>query len=206
LTNVGTPLVIDTSVAINLIATGCAERIVGALPNDFAITDVARDELESGRFNGRRDADVVQALISGGLIRVVSLDEPADSVFEKLVIGNARWTLDDGEAATIAYGAMQKAIPVIDERKATRVASEFFPDLPLCNSVDLLSHPAVLESLGPARLAEAVGSALLVARMRVLPTHLEWVLDIVGREQAGQYPSLPRSARARSNRSAMPTG
>ena len=42
-------VVADTSVAINLNATGCSEIILGALPNRFAVVEQVALELEAGR-------------------------------------------------------------------------------------------------------------------------------------------------------------
>lgn len=59
-----------------------------------------------------------------GLISVAKLDDLTESHFEDLVIGRGDATLDDGEAATIAYGAEKGAIALIDERKAMRAIIE----------------------------------------------------------------------------------
>jgi hypothetical protein len=195
LTDFTAPIVIDASVAINLTASGFAESIIKALPNSILVADIVCEELESGRFNGRRNAEIFDSLVAKGLVKVVILDEATEPVFERLVVGAALWTLDDGEAATIAHGAMRHAIAAIDERKANRVSLEFFPKLQLCCSVDLLSHPLVIKSLGQKGTEEAVLAALQMARMRVLPKHLAWVLEVIGPEQASECPSLPRAAR-----------
>src|ERR1035441_3040681 len=93
----------DASIVINLNATGCARDIVQALPHKFAVVDVVQGELEDGRRNGRHDADLLNRLAADGLLEIVQLDEAATAHFESLVIGPAITTLDDGEAATIAY-------------------------------------------------------------------------------------------------------
>ena len=59
LTNPTASFVADTSVAINLNATGCAETILSALSNRFLVVEQVLTELESGRENGaqgRRDS------------------------------------------------------------------------------------------------------------------------------------------------------
>lgn len=190
-------VVIDTSVAINLTACGHAADLLRVLPNGVVAVDTVPAEMDEGRRLGRRHADLLNDLVSLGLIEIVKLDSPALAIFESLVTGRAAETLDDGEAATIAYASENGAIPIIDERKATRICGERFPALRIGCTVDLFAHPEVGKALGQHRLSEAVLKSLRLARMRVLPHHLEWVVDLIGREEAALCPSLPRAVRAR---------
>ena len=191
----GAPVVIDTSAAINLIATGCASGIIQALPNRLLAVDAVAAELEEGRRRGKFDATLLDELILARNIEIVSLGDRSCQTFEELVVGRAAVTLDDGEAATIAYAAEHDAIPIIDERKASRICGERYPALRLGCSVDLFLHPNVVDALGLVRLAEAVLNALQKARMRIPPRHLEWVVGLIGAEKAAQCRSLPRAAR-----------
>ncbi len=54
----------DASTIINLNASGCARRIVQALESKFVVVDVVQAELEDGRKNGRRDADLLGELVA----------------------------------------------------------------------------------------------------------------------------------------------
>ncbi len=184
-------LVADASAIINLNATGCAAEILRVLPNPLAVTDVIPAELETGRRRGRRDADFLQELVTAGLVSVVTFNDAAAGHFERLVVGPAAMTLDDGEAATIAYAVANGSVPIIDERKAKRICSEYYPSLPQACSTDLFAHDDVLSTLGRPRLALAVINALQIARMRVLPHHRKWVLDLIGPDQAALCNSLP---------------
>ncbi len=189
-------LIADASVAINLNATGCAEAILSALPHRVAIVDVVLDELDSGKERGRQDSTRLRSLIGRGLIELVSLEnDDALSIFESLVIGPAAMTLDDGEAATIAYASSRGRIAVIDERKANRICAERFPMMPVACTVDLLAHPAIGTSLGEEALAEAVYRALFDGRMRVLAQHHNWVVKLIGSDRASRCASLPQSIR-----------
>jgi predicted nucleic acid-binding protein len=196
LTDPGALLVADASAVINLNATGCAAKILKALPNPVAVTDIVPAELAPGRSRGRHDADQLQELISGGFVSVVALNDAAATHFERLVVGPAATTLDDGEAATIAYTVANGGVPIIDERKAKRICALLFPSLRLACSTDIFAHEGVLRAMGSARLAQAVIGALQIARMRVLPHHRKWVLDLIGSEQAALCTSLPHSLRA----------
>jgi predicted nucleic acid-binding protein len=188
-------LVGDTSTVINLNATGCPRDILRAVPNKFVVVDVVSRELDRGRRRGRPDADILDGLVAEKLIEIVSMDNVAEANFERLVVGPAAETLDDGEAATIAYAAAAGMTAVIDERKATRLCAGLFPQLRISCTVDILSHPGVRESLGGALLADAVFHALKNGRMRVLSQHVKWVVELIGSARAAECPSLPRHAR-----------
>lgn len=188
-------LVADASAVINLNATGCAQAILRSLPNRVAVVDIVPVELENGRSRGRRDADLLNELLAASLVKIVKLDEAAEQHFEQLVVGPAAKTLDDGEAATIAYAAALGGLPIIDERKATRICGERFPALALACTVDVLAHPEIQREIGKPALADAVFNALQLGRMRVFPRYIEWVVDLIGPARASLCASLPNSVR-----------
>ena len=204
-------LIADTSVVINLNATGCAEEILKALPHRIAVVDVAVDEINGGVRKGRQDAARLAALIAANAVEVVRLGPQGLLRFESLVVGSAGETLDDGEAATIAYAEEAGARALIDERKARRLAAERHAAIPLGCTADLLASVEVERAVGTAAIAEAVHAALTGARMRVLDQHMDWVVRLIGDERAAVCLSLPAStrqqARARLLRSsALPQG
>jgi predicted nucleic acid-binding protein len=193
-------LVADASVAINLNASGSAQEIIAALPERIIIIDIVVDELEDGRRKGRRDADGVRRLVADGLVEVKSLGQAGLRHLEGLVVGSARDTLDDGEAATIAYAVETGAVVVIDERKAIRICAGQFPKLGRRSTVDIFAHSEVQRALGQRRLADAVFNSLQSARMHVLPHRIKWVVDLIGSERAANCLSLPSSARGLEQR------
>ena len=192
------PVIADTSVVINLNATQCAETILDALPNPFLVVSEVVLELESGLQTGRNDAAALDAWHTSGQVQIVPLGNTGTRHFFNLVSGPAAQTLDDGEAATIAHALELEspAIPLIDERKANHICADRFADLVTGSTVDLLAQDDVQAALGSARLADAVFDALLGGRMRVLPHHLDWVVNLIGLERAKQCESLPRSVRS----------
>lgn len=195
LIKVSSPLVADTSAAINLIATGSAPDILRALPVRVVAVDTVPGELELGRVRGRRDADCFQELVAAGFVEVVQLGDTGAQCFETLVVGVAAETLDDGEAATIAYAVEQNGTALIDERKATRLCGARFPGLRLCSTADILLHPEVMRQLGAEMLAGAVFNALINARMGIPSELLEDIVRLIGTERAATCPSLPPAAR-----------
>ena len=82
-------------------------------------------------------------LINAGRIDVVTLGDAGAAYFERLVVGRAEETLDDGEAATIAWAAEHRAIAVIDERKANRICAARFPQLRVASTVDVFAQEKV---------------------------------------------------------------
>lgn len=189
-------LVADTSVIINLNASRCAKDLLDALPNQVLVVEEVSQELERGRQFGWTNADALWALINSRRIAIVQLGEIGQGYFEKLVAGPATQTLDDGEAATIAYALETGATPLIDERKAHRICAERFPAMTVGCTGDLLAHDEVLHVLGREHLAEAVYNALRDGRMRVLPDFLAWTVELIGPDRATNCPSLPRSVRS----------
>ena len=188
-------VVADTSVAINLNATGCSETILNALPNRLVVPEQVALELEDGRRNGHDDVDGFDELVAAGQVEIVRLSNHGLQHFRNLVLGPAAQTLDDGEAATIAYALEHNSVALIDERKANRLCSERFNALHTGCTVDVLMHAAIEAALGRTELADAVFNALYNGRMRVPTHHVGWVVNLIGSERAGQCDSLPRSVR-----------
>ena len=195
LDGVDLPVAADTSVVINVIATGHAESILDALPNRVLVVSQVGTELDYGQSKGRTNSLAFNALSDSGRVTIVGLDPRATGTYMDLVSGTAAQTLGDGEAATIAYALTHKAIALIDERKANRICSQRFPELPTASTIDLLSHQDVQAKLRHDTLIEAVFNALHLGRMRVSPHHLTWVVDLIGPNRARQCPSLPASVR-----------
>ena len=191
------PIVADTSVAINLNATRCSDAILGALPNRFVMPKEVALELAVGRQTNRKDADSLAVLVAKGRIEIVELGIVGLEHFTSLVSGPAKDTLDDGEAATIAYALEHDATALIDERKANGICASQYPGLAVGCTVDLLASDKIQAKLGRDRLANAVFCALYYGRMRVLAHHADWVVDLIGVERAARCRSLPRSVQLR---------
>jgi predicted nucleic acid-binding protein len=187
--------VADASAIINLNATGCAADILFVLPEKLVVVDIVVGELEEGRVKGRRDADMLSALEASGHIKIVTLGDPGEAIFERLVAGPANSTLDDGEAATIAYAVEHSLAVVTEDGKARRICKDLFPDIQRRCSCEILRTPSVVQKLGRTRLADAVLNSLKDARMRVLPEHIEWVVGLIGEDKARGCKSLPGARR-----------
>ena len=187
-------VVADTSVIINLNATGCAEAILRALPNRCLVVEDVSLELQIGRKTGRTDADALAVLIERQLVEQTLLGDTGTSHFATLVSGSAAETVDDGEAATIACAIERSAVALVDERKAVRICAERFPNLTVGCTVDLLAQRDVQAALGTL-LADVVLNALAHGRMRVPERYGQWVVDLIGKERAAMCRSLAKRFR-----------
>ena len=194
-TDPGVPVVADASAIINLNATASAAAIVGAFPNSFLVTENVRQELSMGESHGHRCGEKLEAMISDGLFGLVALEPSDDDVYRSLVEGGRAGTLDDGEAATIAYAVGHDGLVLIDERKARRICAARFPELRFASSVEVLLHPLVADRLGQSSQSEAIFLALRDARMRVPRQALQEVIERIGADRAAECSSLPRSFR-----------
>jgi predicted nucleic acid-binding protein len=188
-------LCVDASAIINLNASECAPDILRALPDRLLVVDIVVSELEEGRKTGRQDAQLLAQWLQAQLLETDRLAEPDEALFESLVLGAAATTLDDGEAATMAY-AVGRSLPIVlDDQKARRIWQERFAHLSIRSSVDLFRNADVQRALGPERLAASVFNALKNARMRVLTEHTNWVTDLIGEANARECRSLPQRYR-----------
>lgn len=189
------PLVLDASVAINLNATGSCVRILDAIPNPVVILDIVSRELEAGRAKGRTDADVVDALVASGRAEIASLCAECEGNFLAMVYGSGSATLDDGEAATIAWAVAHGSTPIIDEKKGLSICQDRFPSVQAATTTDIFAHERVLAELGRDDLGDAIFNALIAARMRVQERHISWVIDMIGSSRAQLCHSLPLTTR-----------
>ncbi|WP_439620241.1 hypothetical protein [Hyphomonas sp.] len=189
-------IVLDTSVVINLLATNIAGDILQALPHAPLVTQTAHDELLRGtQLRGYDTSQNLQRLVGDGVVELVDLGPEAKTTFFDLVSGPTVDSLDDGEAATIAYADDTASWAIIDERKARRICEDAFPGLRVASTIDVFANAAITSTLPKTALANAVHRALIHARMRVRNIELDWVVSLIGVERARQCHSLPRRLR-----------
>lgn len=184
-----TPLILDTSVLINLHASTHGGRILSCLPNDILVPEIVASELEHETSKNNGEHQFIQDLAANRKVRLVALDEREYEVFESLVSGSP--SLDDGEAATIATAACRSYLPIIDERKVRQRAQEYIPGKQLVWSLDLFRHPEVVAKLGAALSVEALYFALRDGRMRIQEGHCNHVVSLIGVQRALDCNCLP---------------
>ncbi len=184
-----TPLIIDTSVLINLHASTHGGRILSCLPNDILVPGIVASELEHETSKNNGEHQFIRDLVDTRKVRLIALDERECKVFENLVSGSP--SLDDGEAATIATAVCRNYLPIIDERKGRQRAQEYIPSNQLGWSLDLFRHPEVTVRLGAALSIDALYYALRDGRMRIHESHCDYVVSLIGVQRALDCKSLP---------------
>jgi hypothetical protein len=184
-------VVLDTSVVVNLLASGHPETILRALGVRRVIVAVTSREILRHPLDTSRKGDPMAPLIEAGVIEQIPLDPAAQPRFMELVGAVAPDGLGDGEAAALACGELLMLPVALDETKGRRVAQQKLPGVRLVCSGAIFLCPAVKAALG-TDLGDAVYSALVHARMRILAEHDSAVRKLIGDERANQCPSLRR--------------
>ena len=191
LISVEVPLVLDTSVLINLHACGSGALILGAIPNRILVPQEVAAELdhETSRRNGEQG--FLKNIINDDIAVIDAMTDEEYEVFLHLVTSSP--SLDDGEAATIAIASKRRLWPVLDERKGRNRASELCGDGQSAGwSLDLLTHPAVTAALGRDPAVDAIFRALRNGRMRIPPESAEIVIKAIGEARARECTCLPQ--------------
>lgn len=191
------PLILDTSVLINLHASAWGAQILTALPNPVVVPEIVAAELEyqTSKWNGEHQ--FLQALANDGIIEFSALTVREFALYEKLVAGGN--SLGDGEAATIAIAAERNHIAVVDECRGRKRAGRLMLAGNTAWSIDLILHPIVAKSLGREAQIEAVYLALRNGRMRVPEDHCDKVVGIIGVQCALNCTCLPGYRHRRSS-------
>ena len=184
------PLVLDTSVLINLHASGHGCRILGAIPNDIFVPRIVAAELDSQSDGPRGEHHFTKKMADIGKFQLIAMNQREYALFGNFVSGTP--SLGDGEAATIAISSCRRYFPIIDERKGRLRAQEH-----LCGnhpgwSLDLFRHPRVVAVLGTNDALDALYCALREGRMRIHEQHCEQVVSLIGVPRALECSSLPR--------------
>ena len=184
-------LVVDASVTINLLATGVGLSVLDATPSPVLMEVRAFQEVRRHPIRDQSHTLELERWQRQGLLSVVSLSAHGEDL-----LGELDASLDDGEAATIAYAVSEAGdlVPVIDERKATRLFRTKWPDRKLIDTVSLFRSLLEIQALNLGTVRDAVHSALVHARMQVSPEMTPWVIQLIGEERAAECPSLRRSS------------
>jgi predicted nucleic acid-binding protein len=185
------PLILDTSVLINLHASKHGTSILRAVPNEILVPSQVARELEHEKETSKEndEARFVEAILAEELVRLAELSDDEYQLFERLIAGCT--TLGDGEAATIALASARGQIAVIDDGRGRSQALAVMNEKSLAWSLDLFLHPAVHETIGHNLVAEALHFALRHGRMRIHDSHCDRVVGMIGVENALGCTSLP---------------
>ena len=183
------PLVLDTSVLINLYACAYGEHILTAIPNCIIVPQVVAAELEHETSRKNGEHGFLHGLIAGGKVTLGEMTDEENALFANLTSGSP--SLDDGEAATIAIGAKRQLLPLIDDRKGRAQAIHVLRGQEPGWSLDLFRHTSVTSALGETAAIEALYLALRDGRMRVPVESTGYIIDLLGSERARDCTCLP---------------
>jgi len=183
-------MILDTSVMINLIASGRAYDILKALKITIIMEEITAREVGCNPRNNQNAQEDIQQLINAKILTIEKMDEAAFEIFYGLVGAPSPNDLDDGEAATLAQAWITNSIAAIDEKKGNKIANLQYPSLPRCNSLDIFAFPNTAVVLGDEGLTIAVYEALRYGRMRVPQEFDPWVRVLIGPEHASNCLSL----------------
>jgi len=182
------PLVIDASVAINLLGTGRPADFLHILGQRVIIEETTYREVDRNPFNGNSGHDSLDHLVSKGLLHLERLSDEGYELFLELTGASSPDDLGDGEAATIAHSTIIGGIPLLDEKKGSRIARE--RGLTVMSTLDLFRSQRILRAMRRDELADTVYAALIKARMRVPLEHRRWIVDLIGAGRAASCSSL----------------
>lgn len=192
------PLVLDASVAINLLGTGEPASILRALDRQIIIDEYAVQELLLDPYTKTTGEHTIARLARDGLLQRERLNQTAYDIFLELTGAPSPDDLGDGEAATIATAMITGAIPVIDERKARRVYNKRSAGAPVLHTIDLLAARNVTSALDEHVISTMVYNAIHHARMRVPQDCREWVISVLGPDRANACTSINALIRSKT--------
>jgi predicted nucleic acid-binding protein len=191
------PFVLDASAIINLLGTGQAQHLLSLLRVPIFAEHTAIREVTRHPIQGGDHVAELSALEAQGCLQPRMMGDEARALFRGLIASDLSGGLDDGEAATIAYAVAHSAVavPVIDERKATRIFGKRWSNRLAIGTMALLSDSRIVDGIGREQLRDAVHSALVHARMRVPRELHDWTITLIGAERVATCPSLARFLR-----------
>lgn len=166
---VGVPIILDTSVALNLLATGAGLSVLESLEVNRFVCSAVVDEtiyVRSGNPTEPREAVSIDLWLPSGVVKVVKPDSPLE---EELYVQFAA-DLDDGEAMSLAICRARGYALATDDRKARRIAGRLAPPgVQLLSTSQIVHHWAVRTGAVPGELKRILSAIEL--RARFIPPH-----------------------------------
>lgn len=172
------PVFLDTSVVINLLAAGCMETIQATLNRPLIIPEEVAGELTHDPRDNSDGRTLLAKLKQQEAIAIHQLTDEQLAHFFSLVSAESPDDLGDGEAATLAC-AISHGNAAIDERKARRIAVRDHNNVMLFSSLDLLCSPHAYKFYGVEVVEDMVRKAVTIGRMRIPPEWRSFVASLM---------------------------
>lgn len=192
-------LVLDTSVVLNVLACGAPVCALESLQTRFIVPSQVVREISKEPIGTDVPTDTFGELLRRELLLEHRLEGDALRTFVELAAANPPDGLGDGEAATIALAEDLGCEAVIDERKATRIATFRRSHVPVLCTVDLFYDLHQRLTARGHDVSDYVYKALRDGRMRVPNRSGDWVVNLIGIKRARQCPSLSSIVRSRND-------
>lgn len=174
-------LIADTSVLLNLMASGVFEDIIRTLPMNVCVAShVIRETIHIREHDGSPLPIPLEDWQAQGLITVVELENDSE---EEFFVGFAL-ELDDGEAATGAIAKSRGWSVGIEDKKGRLVLAREIVGCELYHTSQLLFYVADKLEWSQDKLRQILDSIRLGARFTVPrhdPNRVQW-LAILGEE------------------------
>jgi len=166
---VGVPIILDTSVALNLLATGAGLAVLESLGVKCFVCSAVVDEaiyIRSDDPAQPREAVSIDTWLPSGAVKVI---DPESLLEEELYVQFAA-DLDDGEAMSLAICRGRGYALATDDRKARRIAGRLaVPTVQLLSTSQVVQHWAVRTGAAPGELKRILSAIEL--RARFIPPH-----------------------------------
>lgn len=165
------PPVLDASVVINVLGTGCAVQVLAGLGHPSIIEERTLREVLRHPLPGLNLEAALGDLRMRGVLHEVRMSDVEYETYLGLVSGSVGTRLGVGESAALAI-ATQGSCLVLDDRKARRRALIHAGAPPVASTLLLLLASAARQGWPVNRARDLVESARVHARMAVLKEEL----------------------------------
>ncbi len=170
----GTILITDASVLINLAASGAAEEILSLCGMEFQVCPdvLAEVKVLRDRETGEEHPIDLEPLLASGLLTRIELE--TDEEFELLVDYSALLGSGNGEAMCFALSEARKLPVAIDDERAIRKARRRNPEVETIGTLGILSQWQTRNSKSDETIGELFRAIYRHARYMPSPDHPEF--------------------------------
>ncbi len=163
------PVLIDTSVALNLLAAGAGGAVLEALGVKCFVCSAVVDEaiyVRSDDPTKHREAVSIEPWLLSGAVDVTS----PEGILEEALYVQFAADLDDGEAMSLTICRARGYAFATDDRKAPRIAGRLaLPTVQLLSTAQILNHWAIRTGATAGKLRQVLSAIELKARS--IPPH-----------------------------------
>ncbi len=170
----GTILITDASVLINLVASGAAGDIFSGCGMEFKVCpDVIREvKVLRDRETGEEHAIDLEPYFAAGLLE--RIEPQTDLEFELLIDYAALLGAGDGEAMCFALAESRGHPIAIDDERAIRRAKKRNPNFETLGTLEILILWHERNGMGDERVGQLLQSIFRFARFRPAASHLHY--------------------------------